>query len=437
MREALSHLQGKAACATIVALTCLLALPSQAGAASQQRRCSCSRDLRHLRAAEPTPRHCKINHQLREGGLPACPRRRSPANPRKLAAQRAELLFSALKATFYIPRTGLFRESLRATEPSFLWPFSQGFGATVAVAALPGQLSLLKPILFAEMGGLQTYVSNKVPAAVASRLALQSLPHFAATVSALGEGEAAYYDDNDWVGLELVRLYLLTHEESALAMAEEVMQFEMSGWDPSSSLPCPGGIPHSTEGERVNRSAISTAPAAELGVILYRLTGSGAYLQFAEQGYEWVRTCLRGPEGLYFDHIEEDGEVDPELWSYTQGVMIGAGTLLYEATGQEAYLREAEETARASLARFPLEQLAVENPFFVQIYLRNLLYLDTLIHSRAAREAIERYLAWAWENLQEPNHLILSADGSPTVLLGQAAYVQLYAALALPRRLYL
>jgi len=390
-----------------------------------------------LAVAKPRRERCKFQFRRHRGGTPVCGRKNPARERRLLDATRAELLFRALQENFYLPRLGLYKETLSATKPSYLWPFSQGFGATVAVSALPGERAKLKSTLETELGGLQGYLTNKVPAAVASRLALQSLPHFEATVAALGEGEAAYYDDNDWVGLELVRLYKITHDETALALAEQVMQFEISGWDPSPTLPCPGGIPHSTASERINRSTISTAPAAELGVLLYRITGNGAYLSFAQQAYAWVRSCLLTPEGLYSDQIEEDGEIDPEIWSYAQGVMIGAGTLLYEVTGNGSYLQQAEETSAASFRRFPLEQLAVENPFFVWIYLRNQLYLDGLLHSRQAREATENYLSWAWENLQEPNHLILSADGSPTVLLGQAAYVQLYALLALPRGLNL
>jgi hypothetical protein len=41
-----------------------------------------------------------------------------------------------------------------------------------------------------------------------------------------------------------------------------------------------------------------------------------------------VRTCLLLPSNLYGDHVNQRGVIEPHLYSYTQGVMIGAGTLL-------------------------------------------------------------------------------------------------------------
>jgi hypothetical protein len=350
--------------------------------------------------------------------------------------KRALSLFEAMQRYFYIPAAGLYKEELGATSSSFLWPFSQALAATISVAHFKGELSALLPTLHNQLGALQQYLTDAVPTAVASREALSSLPHYEATVAAVGAGGTAFYDDNDWVGIELVRLYQLTHEEAPLALAEQIMTFEMTGWDTNPSAPCPGGIPHSDAPEVENRSTISTAPAAELAVMLFRITHVESYLAFARSAYAWVRACLLDPQGLYSDHIEGDGEVDPELWSYTQGVMIGAGTLLYEVTGEPHYIYEADATAQAAQSYFTLERLAVENPFFVSVYLRNLLYFDALERSEAGKQVAEEYLSWAWESLHEANGLILTATGAPTVLLGQSAYVQIYALLTLEPAAY-
>lgn len=375
-------------------------------------------------------------HPARRHKRPQC-RRESPQQI-ELASdrERALKLFEAMQRYFYIPAAGLYKEELGASSSSFLWPFSQALAATVSVAHFKGRLSQLLPTLRSQLGALQQYLTNAVPTAVASQEALQSLPHYNATVAALGAGGTAFYDDNDWVGIELVRLYQLTHEEAPLALAEQIMTFEMTGWDASASAPCPGGIPHSDAPNAENRSTISTAPAAELAVMLYRITHIESYLGFARDAYAWVRSCLLEPQGLYADHIEGDGERDPELWSYTQGVMIGAGALLYEVTGEAHYLEEAAASAQAAQAYFTLERLAVENPFFVSVYLRNLLYFDALEHSEAGTLVAKEYLRWAWGSLREANGLILSADGTPTILLGQSAYVQIYALLALEPAAY-
>jgi hypothetical protein len=160
-----------------------------------------------------------------------------------------------------------------------------------------------------------------------------------------GPGGTKYYDDNDWIGIELVRAYKLTHDRSLLASAEAVMAFEMAGWDSDPEHACPGGIPFSNATENTDRNTVTTAPAAELGAQLYRVNGNRAYLQFAQTAYAWVRRCLLGANGMYGDHISPKGVIEPMLWSYNQGSMIGAGTLLYQATGSGAYLYEARQTA--------------------------------------------------------------------------------------------
>ncbi len=60
--------------------------------------------------------------------------------------------------------------------------------------------------------------------------------------------------------------------------------------------------------------------------------------------------------------------------------MIGAGVLLYQATGNGAYLYQARQTAKAALSYFTLARLLGENPFFPSVYFRNLMYLDSVTH---------------------------------------------------------
>ena len=94
-----------------------------------------------------------------------------------------------------------------------------------------------------------------------------------------------------------------------------------------------------------------------------------------------MRSCLLSPErACTRDHINRRGVVEPKLWSYNQGSMIGAGTLLYQATGNGAYLYQARQTAAAALAYFTPQRLGEEIPFFASVYFRNLLYLDSVTH---------------------------------------------------------
>jgi hypothetical protein len=247
-----------------------------------------------------------------------------------------------------------------------------------------------------------------------------------------GPGGTKYYDDNDWVAIELVRLYQLTHQTPLLGSAEGIMAFEMAGWQEQPGLACPGGIPFSNAATENERNTVTTAPAAELATLLYKLTRNAQYLQFAEKAYEWVRSCLQQPVNLYADHIGRKGAVEPMLWSYNQGSMIGAGTLLYQVTGNSAYLFQARQTAKAALEYFTPERLGSENPFFAEVYFRNLLYLDSVTHDPPGLTIAQNYVNYAWQHLRLSDYVFVAGTPPSAQLLYQAVIVQIYALLSIP-----
>src|SRR5271165_1223845 len=146
--------------------------------------------------------------------------------------------------------------------------------------------------------------------------------------------------------------------------------------------------------------------------------------------YEWVRQCLLGASGLYADHVNRKGVVEPMLWSYNQGTMIGAGTLLFQATGNGAYLYQARQTAAAALAYFTPERLDSEIPFFPSVYFRNLLYLDSVTHDPPGPKIAQAYVDYYWSHLRLKSDLFVSGSSPAPELLVQAAIVQVYALLS-------
>jgi Glycosyl hydrolase family 76 len=361
---------------------------------------------------------------------------KKPKKPKKPVLHgdpaRALVAFEAMQKYYYIKGSGLYEG-----EPfSYLWPFSQALAATVSVANIPHLGVSLARELDARLTGLNSYLDTDNSGAPEG-LYTSTLAAFDGTVAPpAGPGGTKYYDDNDWVGIELVRMYQLTHETPLLGSAEGIMAFEMAGWQESPGLACTGGIPFSNAASNGERNTVTTAPAAELATLLYRLTGDAAYLQFAEKAYEWVRRCLQQPVNLYADHIGRRGVVEPMLWSYNQGSMIGAGTLLYQATGDSAYLYEARQTATAALAYFTNEKLASENPFFVSVYFRNLLYLDSVTHDPPGPSIAQNYVNYAWQHLRLSDDVFVAGTPASAQLLVQAAIVQIYALLSTPASTY-
>jgi hypothetical protein len=369
-------------------------------------------------------------------GPVAASKRRKISKPKKAVLHgdpaRALLAFQAMQSVYYIPGSGLY-----AGEPfSYLWPFSQALAATVTLANVPHLGVSLRPTLDAELTGLNAYLDPNNGGA-AEGTYTSTLPAFDGTAAPpVGPGGAKYYDDNDWVGIELARLYELSHSPALLGSAEGIMAFEMAGWEASPELGCPGGLPFSNAEENSTRNTVTTAPAAELGVQLYKLTGNVAYLQFAEMAYEWVRRCLLQPSGLYADHVNRRGVVEPTLWSYNQGTMIGAGTLLYQATGNGAFLYQARQSARAALAYFTPERLGAEIPFFPSIYFRNLLYLDSVTHDPPGPKIAQAYVDYAWQHLRLSSNVFVAGSPATAQLLVQSAIAQIYALLSSPASTY-
>jgi hypothetical protein len=378
------------------------------------------------------PRHHGGSAPLAHGAAA----KQAPKKPKKPKLTgnpaRALLAFEAMQRYYYVPGSGLY-----AGEPfSYLWPFSQALAATVSMANVPKLPVSLSGELHARLIGLRTYLDLNNSGAPEG-IYTSTLAAFDGTVAPpVGPGGAKYYDDNDWIGIELARHYEKTRNAGALGYAQGIMAFEIAGFSTDLSLACPGGIPFSNGIDNTDRNTITTAPAAELAVQLYKITGDVQYLQFAETAYNWVRSCLLRPNNLYADHIRPHGVVDSTFWSYNQGVMIGAGALLYQATGNSGYLYQARQTAQAARAYFTPQRLGEENPFFPSVYFRNLMYMDSITHDPPGPKIAQAYVDYAWQHLRLSNNLFVAGSPASAQLLYQAAIVQIYALLASPASTY-
>jgi Glycosyl hydrolase family 76 len=336
---------------------------------------------------------------------------------------RAEEAYEAMQQQFYTPTTGLY-----VGEPvgySYLWPFSQALAATITLDEIPSLRTTYASEVGARLTGLQLYWdtdnSEEPEGAFTSTLAAYD----ASPALPTGPGGAKFYDDNEWVGLELVRAYKLLGDASALEQAKQILAFVEGGWQTSSKLPCPGGVVHSNEVGNGNRNLVTDGPGSELAAELYSITGEEQDLRFAEATYNWARTCLLQPSNLYADHIGAQGKVAFEYFSYNQGSMIGAGTLLYEISGNSAYLWEARQTAAAALSYFSAATLHAETPALVAIYFRNLLYLDAVSKDPPGARIAQEYVEWLWAH-DPPKEGVYSVGTEGTQLLVQAAIVQIY-----------
>src|SRR5262249_61563273 len=89
-----------------------------------------------------------------------------------------------------------------------------------------------------------------------------------------------YYDDNAWVGLELVQVSRLYNDHKALLRAAQLFTLISRGWDLDRSKLCPGGVFWARNTAIRDRNTVSTARASPLGAELHLQTKGRHFLRW-------------------------------------------------------------------------------------------------------------------------------------------------------------
>lgn len=179
--------------------------------------------------------------------------------------------------------------------------------------------------------------------------------HYAGMIETLWLGQkargfsSAYYDDENWLALALIRAYDLTGTSKYLGEARMLFSDISAAWDMSCCGATPGGIwwdrAHTQKATASNAGPVITAAR------LAARTGDATDLSFAEKVYDyWWKTMVDPSTHQVFDHIKPDGTVVKWKFTYNEGVMIGASLALYKATGDSHYLDNAKAVAKFMLA---------------------------------------------------------------------------------------
>lgn len=356
--------------------------------------------------------------------------------------QRADSLLNTILTLYQVPKYGLLMETyprnpkqqitytansdanLTQQEVSFLWPYSAMVSGCVSMYKI-SKADKYKKLMDKQIKpGLDLYWDNtRKPACY------QSYPTFA------GKNDR-YYDDNDWIALDCCDYYEATGKQEYLDKAIALHRYIYSGW--SDEL---GGGIYWCEQKRTSKNTCSNAPATVLCLKLYKLTKDEKYLKQAEETYEWTKTNLRDPEDfVYWDNISLEGQIGYAKYTYNSGQMIQAGVLLYQITGKEAYLQDAQQTAKGAYEYFcrlqqtPKGEMRFypDSPWFNVILFRGLKALYQTDHNPTYIKAMIDNADFAWRWTRDSNGLF-SNDWSGNKsnqfksLLENACMIELFA----------
>ncbi len=324
-------------------------------------------------------------------------------------ADRAVASYVAMERYLFDPVTKSYRDAPTADPSAAAWPVSQAVAATIAVARIPGAATDAGSAAIRGFGELTKLRTGAV---------YHSDP-----------GGAVYFDDNEWIAQDLLDWNEAHPSAAAVKAASAIFSAVVRAWDGDAATPCAGGVYWTTDADVRDRNTVSTANGAVVGLRLYALTKKPVFLYWSRRMLDWMNACMLGPDGLYWDHVTAGGVVDRREWSYNQGSPIAAYLLLYETTGDTTALARAEHLADCTLRAFSGRWLS-EPPEFAAIFFRHLLELAAVDGRPDYVAAAQAYAEDAWNVLRDPQTGLFGSTETAT-LLGQAAFVQLYAHLAI------
>lgn len=267
-------------------------------------------------------------------------------------------------------------------------------------------------------------------------------------------GNQRFYDDNAWIGLDMIDLYLLSNKMKSQYLEKAVLVWEYlrKGTDNIAG----GGIHWREIPPTSSKHTCSTAPGAVLAAKLYMATGEEKYLQNAIELYDWLKNTLQDPaDFLYWDNArEENGNIiiEKNKYSYNAGQPMQAAVLLFKITDDHSYLKDAQDIARNAYRRWcreyyspPLKEsirLISGHTWFNTILFRGFIELykaEIELYGKADRTyitAYEKSLSHAWlspcrqsTNLLNDDFSGVSSQASWDILF-QGACVEMLARLA-------
>ena len=225
-----------------------------------------------------------------------------------------------------------------------------------------------------------------------------------------------YYDDEGWWALAWIDAYDLTSQPQYLAMARSIFTDMSGGWDST----CGGGIWWSKD--RSYKNAIANELFFAVAASLARRGTAAERAQAADWATkEWAWFQASGM--ISNDHLVNDGLVIDKtdgtcrnngrtVWTYNQGVVLGALTEWSRANHDLNLLTEARILADAGISHLVDDAGILHDPCepscgadanqFKGIFMRNLRQLNQQVEEQRYRAFFTRNAESIWETDRTP-----------------------------------
>ncbi|GAA4212601.1 glycoside hydrolase family 76 protein [Actinocatenispora rupis] len=173
----------------------------------------------------------------------------------------------------------------------------------------------------------------------------------------LGNFTSRAIDDSEWWGLTWVQAYDLTGNRKYLDMAETIATYAYGYWDPGT---CGGGV--WWDAEKTYKNAVTNGLFIRLTAELHnRIPGDRTWLSRATTAWHWFTASgLINSSGLVNDGLTSACASNGQtVWSYNQGLAIGAGMELWRATHDPSVRATALRLADAGITSSALNDNGV------------------------------------------------------------------------------
>ena len=195
-----------------------------------------------------------------------------------------------------------------------------------------------------------------------------------------------YYDDEGWWALGWIQAYDVTKDMQYLNTAVNIFEDMKNG----STTPCSNG----TSGiwwDKQNTYVNAIANELYLSVASHlanRMTNKKYYLEIAQNQWTWFqKSGMINSQNLINDGLQNCSNNGGTVWSYNQGVILGALVELNTASPNPSYLTTAKTLATAAIANLSDSNHVLHDPCepncgadgsqFKGIFMRNLQKLQS------------------------------------------------------------